>query len=274
VAAGGFAVAAVAGLTWLIIWAFSGGEQPPPPLTVRLERDPDKPDATEVTLSDGRKAWSWVRAHVGDEHVSFRLIFGGGRGNEAVEPFYIMESKVWNGLYRAAGMTPPAESEANGRDAPVMGLTADEAAKFAKGTFGGALPSPQQWDHAAGLYEVAHLRRQVARPGSHPRVMIARPAPTHGPSAREDVNEFGLLDMSGNGREWTAGVLTPPGTPAKVVGVDPLSPEELVILRGRNYTLSQPLTFVDLNDEQKTPQTHFASARSPYTGFRVVMPVP
>jgi serine/threonine protein kinase len=264
------AVAALAGLTWLAVWAFSGDGKPLPGVA-GLERDPDKPDAAEVTLNDGRKAWTWARACVGDESVSFRLVFGGGRGADAVEPFYIMESKVWNGLYRAAGMTPPAESEANGRDAPVTGVTWEEAANFAASAFGGTLPSPQEWDYAAGFPDVANTRPQVTRPGGRPRVMMRHPAPTYGPGAREDVSEFGLLDMAGNGREWTRGVLHPP---EKVGVARELGPEDLVILRGRNFSLSRPLTFADLEYEQKTPQTSFASARSPYTSFRVVLRVP
>jgi serine/threonine protein kinase len=260
---------ALAGLTGLTIWGFScnGG---PPIVPGKFERDPE---ASEVVLADDRKAWSWARVRVGEEYVRFRLILG-GEGPNAVDPFYVMESKVWNGLYRAAGMTPPAESDANDPDAPVTGITVEEAARFAEKAVGGQLPSPRQWDHAAGFYQVRHSRQTVTRGGGRPRILLDRPGPTHGPNARADVSEFELLDMAGNGREWTRGVLTPPGAPAKVVGVDALGPTDLVILRGRNFTLSSGLTFADLEYEQKTPQTHFPTARSPYTSFRVVVPVP
>ena len=266
-----FVAAGIGGLTWLAVWAFSGGEKRPRPGVAALERDPDKTDTTEVTLNDGRKAWTWVRARVGDQHATFRLIFGASGGGHVIEPFYMMESKVWNSLYRAGGMTPPAESEANGPDAPVTGITAGEAADFARDALGGSLPSPQQWDCAAGFPEVADTRPQVTRPGGRPRVMATRPAPTRGRSAREDVSEFGLLDMAGNGREWTSGLLPLPG---KQHTARQTESSDLIILRGRNYTLSRGLNFADLVYEQKTPQTQFAGARSPYTGFRVVVPVP
>ncbi len=76
--------------------------------------------------------------------------------------------------------------------------------------------------------------------------------------------------MAGNGREFTRGVLKSP----KVVGVDTLGPTDLVILRGRNFTFADGLTFEMLDDEQTTPHTQFATARSPYTSFRVMIPVP
>jgi serine/threonine protein kinase len=258
----------LAGVVGLVIWAFGGNGNPPPGGSEsRLEPDPDKSGNTDYVLNDNRKAWRWVRMKVGEQFVCFRLVFG-GNGPDAVEPFYVMESKVWNSLYREARMTPPADSDANGPDAPVTNVTADEAAQFAKVALGGTLPTPKQWDHAAGV-GVAH-RPTVARVGGRPRVNIARPGPTHGPLSRDDVSEYELLDMAGNGREWTRGVLSS----AKVVGVDALSPTDLVILRGRNFTLQTGLTFKDLEDEQKTPQTQFPTVRSPYTSFRVVVPVP
>jgi serine/threonine protein kinase len=257
------ALLALAGLTALTVWGFScTGGTVGPGGRGKFERDPE---AVETVLADGRKAWSWGIVRVGEVPVRFRLILG-GEGPVAVEPFYVMESKVWNGLYRAAGMTPPAESAANGPDAPVTAITFAEASEFAS-RMGGALPSPQEWDHAAGYYQ-RPPRPGVARGGSRPRILLARPGPAHGPNAREDVNEFDVLDMAGNGREWTRGIAAPT-TVARALG-----PEDLLILRGRNYTLSRGLTFADLEYEQKVPQTQFAAARSPYTSFRVVLPVP
>jgi hypothetical protein len=81
---------------------------------------------------------------------------------------------------------------------------------------------------------------------------------------------FGLRDMAGNGREWTRGVFKS----AKVVGVDTLDPTDFVILRGRNFTLEDGLTYGDLDYQQKTPQTQFANKGNQYTSFRVMIPLP
>ena len=71
---------------------------------------------------------------------------------------------------------------------------------------------------------------------------------------------------------------TKPGEPKReLVGgsVTPPEPTESVILRGRNYTLPTGLTFQQIRDEQKAvTQRQFAGARSPYTSFRVVVPLP
>jgi hypothetical protein len=48
-----------------------------------------------------------------------------------------------------------------------------------------------------------------------------------------------------------------------------------IILRGRNFTLSTGLTFQDIrNEHTKYMQRQLAAARSPYTSFRVVVPLP
>jgi serine/threonine protein kinase len=222
---------------------------------------------SELVLADRRKVYEWVTVAVGEEQVRFRLILG-GTGPGRVEPFYMMESKVWNALYRLGGSIPRAESEKNGPECPVTYITAEEAAKFAQTAFGGRLASAEEWDHAAGV-QLAH-RPSVTRAGGQPRVGLARPQPTHGPNAGTDANEFWLLDMAGNGREWTRSVLHSP----KLVGVDALTDTDLVILRGLNFTQQEGLTFSMLEYQQTTPLTQFANYRSPYTGFRVMIPIP
>jgi formylglycine-generating enzyme required for sulfatase activity len=172
-----------------------------------------------------------------------------------------MESKVWNELYRAGGSEPPPLSIGNGSRAPVVLVTAEEAAMFAK-KLGGSLPSPQQWDHAAGLYAVKD-RESVTLPTGKAHVGESQPRATVGPEAGNDLNEFHLRDMAGNGREWTGGVL-PPEADGRVCG----------IVRGRSFTMKDALTFQHLRDQQKMPQTQFLDVGSPYTSFRVVLPGP
>ncbi|WP_439622110.1 protein kinase domain-containing protein [Gemmata sp.] len=213
-----------------------------------------------VKLPNGRLAPQWVERRLAPETVRFRLIPGGGSG-PAVAPFYVMESKVWNGLYRAAGTVPADPSNANGPDAPVTHLTWDEAKAFAE-KLGGTLPGPDQWDHAAGLYAVAG-RDSVALPGATPHVGEPAPRPAHGPKGpHPDENEFGLRDMAGNGREWTARVESDPDG------------RRWAVTRGRSFTFKTPLTFPDLRDQIAAPMRQYTDARSPYTSFRVVLPGP
>ncbi|MBA4189581.1 MAG: hypothetical protein C0467_16470 [Planctomycetaceae bacterium] len=220
------------------------------------------PAAKEVTLASGRHVPEWVESKLGGETARFRLITGGGNG-PPISPFYILESKVWNELYRAGGSDPTPASSANGLHAPVTHVTADEARAFAV-KLGGQLPSPEQWDYAAGLY--ANVGRdEVTRPGGRPRVGLkdAKPLPTHGPDSGSDVNQFDLRDMAGNGREWTSGVLpTMPGE------------RERGITRGNNFTFSKGLTFSELKKQNEEPHTQYRDFKSPYTSFRVVLPGP
>jgi serine/threonine protein kinase len=227
--------------------------------------EPDPTDGSRETLVDGRELYRWVVVPVKNERVRFRLITG-----SKLSPYYMMESKVWNALARDGGLIPDAVSDANGPDAPVIDVTAAEAAKFARDVFDGKLPSVEEWDVATGKY--AGLgRADVTRADGKPRVMTKKPKPTHGPLGAEDVDHFGLRDMAGNGREWTRTVLGNPGEATRTVGASPLQDSERVILRGRNYTLSRGLTFEMLERELNEPQAQYAGARSPYTSFRVVI---
>ena len=40
------------------------------------------------------------------------------------------------------------------------------------------------------------------------------------------------------------------------------------------YTLPDPLTYAILRAQQAEPQTQFAGVASPYTGFRILLPLP
>ena len=224
-----------------------------------------------VRLADDRQAYEWIVVRVRDKDVRFRLITP--TGGPPVEPFYIMESKVWNDLFGSPAAVQK-QSDRYWLDAPVTSVTAEEAATFTRSAFGELyrLPSPDEWDHAAGLY-VVRDRNEVTRPNGRPRVLLARPQPTHGPTARADVNEFDLIDMAGNGREFTRSIQTKPGeVPRELVGGSTASDTDSIILRGRNFTLSTGLTFQDIrNEHTKFTQRQLASARSPYTSFRVVV---
>lgn len=220
--------------------------------------------ATEVPLASGPPMFDWVEAKLGGETVRFRLIVSNEKG-PLVAPFYIMESKVWNELYRAGGVDPPPESSANGPHAPVTWVTAHEANEFAK-KLGGRLPTPEEWDHAAGLYANTG-RDQVTLPGGQARVspeggkQLVHPLPTHGPDAGTDLNTFGLRDMAGNGREWTSRTMpTKPGEQGRN------------IVRGNLFTFKNGLTFTELRNQADRPHTQYWAKGGPYTSFRVVLP--
>jgi serine/threonine protein kinase len=227
-------------------------------------------NARVVELADHRKVYDAIVIRVDDQPVRFRLI-DGSQAPRATPPFYIMESKVWNSLFRAGKSNPPTSSEMNGPDAPVTSVTAEEAIAFARTALGGKLPSTMEWDLSAGFYARTG-RDEVTSIGGKPRFRIPKPKPTNGPDSVDDTNHFGLRDMAGNGREWTRTILM--GNAEREIGSTPLAAKDLIVLRGRNFTLSSPLTFQILQYEQNIPQTQFASARSPYTGFRVAIPLP
>jgi serine/threonine protein kinase len=221
---------------------------------------------SEIPLARGGKAFEWVTATVGTNTIRFRLIRGGNPGN--VRPFYISEEKIPNRVFRDGGA---ADGDPT---APATGMTAKEAAQFAADKFkSGRLPTPDEWDHAAGYFDQGG-RDQLWRTGGVPWVNQAAASPLR---KGADVNANDLLDMNGNGREWTCEVLTErgtlPKTASRLTGL--FSPDERVILRGKNYTSATGLTRGELRTfRESDPLTQLAGKGSPYTGFRVVLPGP
>jgi hypothetical protein len=231
---------------------------PPPEVILKPDRAKEDPRAGVETLVGGRRAYRRVVFAVGGSEVPFRLITPPG-----AEPFYMAEGKVTNAVYRA-GAKQPTTAAAGDPDAPVMGVTAEEAEAFASAVFGGHLPLPEEWDVAAGLHDPGDRPGPTLKSGKA-RYGLKAPAP--GPGSDEAAS--GVRDLAGNGREFTRAVLG-----GKRVGDGSLSPEDRVILRGRAFFLTRPLTYDVLRSELKVPQTQLPKERSPYTGFRVVVPLP
>jgi serine/threonine protein kinase len=211
---------------------------PTPPPNPLPPNSTAEPNAKVVTILGGRSYPEWITFAVNGETVRFRLI-----ASPSVPAFYMMESKVWNSLFKGAGQP----------NHPVVNVTLAQAQAFAKEKFGGNLPSPEQWDAAAGA---------LTLPGGKPGVNLPEPTATHGEKQPLDVTAQGLIDMAGNGWEWTTGTLTPKVGKPKA------------ILRGRNFTLAQPLTPALLKEEQANPFSQYPEKGSPYTSFRVVVPIP
>ncbi|HEY1191858.1 MAG TPA: protein kinase [Gemmata sp.] len=232
-------------------WVFPAGTTP-------------DPGAKPRPLGNNKTVPDWVFAERNGERVRFRLVTG--QPGPPVAPFYISETKVTKKQY------------ATGDDTPAVDLTAGEARAFAHRTYGGDLPTADEWDHAAGFHDQQGLVGPTQATG---RAWIEQPAP--GPVKRgenSDMNALGLHDMAGNGREWTRTVLGPfrdnkPGNRRDLDPKDQPAEGEKVILRGRNFAADRPLDFKSLELERdRQPRAATATVRSPYTGFRVVLKVP
>jgi serine/threonine protein kinase len=189
------------------------------------------------------------------------------------KPFYIMENKVWNGLFaRFAAERPEAVKDSKWKSSlrgsptapenawlPVMNVTAKEAQEFAT-WLGGRLPSCAQWDKAAGVYDRGGRMGPFEgawKPGQKdPRIAVGR-TDEEGPEAvnrraNRDVSPSHCRDMASNGLEWTRD-----------------EKWESRIFRGRRFTKDSPLMFKDLDEEriEVAPVTY--SDRE--AGFRVVL---
>lgn len=220
-----------------------------------------EPNAIFRELADGRKLPEWILKDHNGQSARFRLILP--PPGDTTEPFYILQSKVWNSLYGKA------DAEAN---LPVVNVTANEAAAFAE-QLGGRLPKPAEWDLAAGIADRKDLLSPV-KPTGRVHVGKTKPEPTHGDGADRAANQFDLIDMAGNGREWTCAVLPGEGQPLVFVEGPKFVEKQLVVTRGRSFLLRTALTYRELEDEQKLPRTQFADAARPYTSFRVVIAAP
>ncbi len=222
------------------------------------------PGAKTVSLAGGHDLYDRiVFPDVDREHPpQFVLIAGTGGESSRVAPFYMLDTKVWAGLYSEYARKHGKATPAGDPFLPVTGVTAADAAAFAKEVFGGALPSADEWDHAAGFYNRGSLEGPT-KIGGQPKFKRAAPAPVYPvvPNS-DDQSPLGIRDMAGNGREWTR-------TP-----LEKIQPGELRILRGRNYTLRSPLTYATMDYEKQVPQTQFPTVPSPYTSFRVTIEIP
>ena len=168
---------------------------------------------------------------------------------------YVLDTKVWNGLMAWASGNPWANRPAN---QVAIEASLAEAVDCAK-KLGGRIPTPAEWDAAAG-FPPGTPGAGLVKPEAVPVVNSAIPGRVDSPN--RDVTTTGVSNMTGNGREWTSGVITTKDG------------KQISVLRGRSFTLATPLTAKDLAAEQETPQTQFPDAKSKYTSFRVVLDLP
>lgn len=258
-------------------------------------------DNAELVLipEEGTKYWSRIIRSLPNEAklpsgkpVEFVLVRH--HAEQKIPSFYMQENKVWNELFAEfnsqyvkshPSLTPeewPNEwaergaSQGVGDDMPaaehpqlpVMRVGYHQAEEFAK-WLGGSLPSPEQWDAAAGRYDLSADARKNAGWGPfrgdwnstlRPKIAVNRAAEGPAPvgSSTDDVSPFQCRDMSGNGAEWTS-EYTPEGY-------------STVTLRGRDYRKDRPLLYADLlvlNSPEIEREERILT--SDHIGFRIVL---
>jgi len=208
--------------------------------------------------------------------------------------FYILENKVWNELFAEFNrqhlqehpdlVSSPEQwptdwaergaDKGHGNDMPaasyprhpVMRVGFRQAEEFAK-WLGGSLPSPEQWDAAAGLYSSGGKKSGAVGPfrgdwNRSPRPKIAIDPDGAGTlpvgACDDDISPFMCRDMAGNGAEWTRQVTS--------------GGYSTVTLRGRDYHKDRPLLYSDLvADNSPEIEKEDPYYTSDHIGFRVVL---
>jgi hypothetical protein len=253
----------------------SSSDNSPPPSTPDRPRPPStsKPPETEPIVPDKEKFVALGPAFelVNDKRYAKRIAFRRGKDGETsfvllVRPngpaFYIAENKITNVAYQAfrrENLGDAKELPEDQKMRPAMNMKFEEAQQCAH-WMGGVLPSVQEMDYAAGYYSQGGRAAPFKDPGNNLGIKLLQPLEVS--RVHDDESPHGVRDLSGNGREWTRTKLT-------VMG------EQFAVLRGRMYTLSTPLTYALLDEQQleRNPQTQRPAVASPYTGFRVAIEV-
>lgn len=243
----------------------------------------------ELRIVNGKRYASQIDYRLPDETQVRFVLIAKDAGTDP-DTFYIQRDKVSVGLFRqfartvvargqnlqsdkwekegavAAGKPLRAENEL----LPVMNVSVYDAWQCAR-WLGGKLPTFNQWNKAAGLFE-------TNRSGEGPFVApwgandIAVNRPRQGPmevgTAAKDVSPLGCRDMAGNGQEWTRELAA--DLRNRTLPLDKADQFDRVLLRGRSYAAPSPLLYIDMENSQKTVTEAYLNT-SPYTGFRVVL---
>ncbi|HZU35091.1 MAG TPA: SUMF1/EgtB/PvdO family nonheme iron enzyme, partial [Gemmataceae bacterium] len=295
IAVGICVIAVMAGIGfWLKNWSPKPVPEPPPeppPATADYVPHDCEPVKDAVLEKAGsRQLWNRIEYVRDGLHVPFVLVLRApGTG---AQPFYIMQDKVTNGLFKKfvqspkgaqwaaprrndwhdgaiKGEDPSTDVGSEDDELPVFRVTAEQAQTFAE-WLGGDLPTMEQWDTAAGAYDHDNGVEGPYQAGAEEgeiAVGRAKEGPMRVTQVGKDISRFGCHQMAGNGKEWTR---TPwdreqadTGVPTKALA----DPKTHVCLRGASYRDSSAWKFNKEPDEQ--PCVEAGSQIS----FRVVLKI-
>ena len=242
----------------------------------------------------GRVLYETIRREIpGEPPAEFVLVDEPGR-----LPFYMMKTKVWNGLFARFAqehpdfheLRPPQSAGWRLEDVvrgtndrlPATNMTVLEAWRFAAwlAPDHGDLPTASEWDTAAGYYL---WLRAPDEAGSGPyrdpsQVAVGRkgPAPVDRPNA--ETSPHGCRDMAGNGFEWTrtgSSITIREGVPLDEALRDRTGFTTLVVYRGWSFESAEPLSFTELEKQNRDKEMPIPIGFSkPEIGFRVVIRIP
>jgi hypothetical protein len=227
----------------------------------------------------------------GENRVPFLLM--PARKDPALATFYIMEDKVWVGLFEEFaeksrktlanqdwkdGKIVPSNDE--NKRYPVMGVVVDDAYACAV-WLGGKLPLPRQWDRAAGRFDrkKPYDEGPYIAPwdGDNEKIAVNRgnKRPKECGTAVLDKSIFGCRDMAGNGLEWTRRLVSPKLDEVKEeLPLKAPDPTLSIVLRGcRYWGEERPLRFDELDIPLRGPgsEPYRNDTANPQIGFRVVL---
>jgi serine/threonine protein kinase len=224
-------------------------------------------DAEIVEIAGSRSRWPTkidrtVAGAAGDILVVRALLIPHKPRSHQPASFYIMENKVWVGLFKVfAQQFPQLVQNSNWNESaaenwPALGVTGPAAQAFAEWLGGlghGSLPTDDQWLQAAGKNERCehpYLGEWTSKDGNS--IAVGRDRPMDVGAASQDVSIHGCRDMSGNGWEW-------------IRPTESSSSLDDVVLRAARYDDFQPFSF-----NQSEPIESF-KASNRMVGFRIVI---
>jgi len=145
---------------------------------------------------------------------------------ERIDPFYMMENKVWNSLFgrfaseRSIQYDNPLgvkQGSEEWKRLPALNMNWNDAASFGKWLGGNQvqLPTIKQWWAAAGYFDINRPEEFRVGPfkieSGVSEAEAKKPLPGYHPvgSIDNEISPHGIRDMVSNGREWTSSLYPP-----------------------------------------------------------------